>query len=209
MYNVSLLPYQYKELYKHARKKDYTFLLIIVIMCVLILAYFILSVISAGKDSMLKNFKESNSMLEQQISSLKSVDELNKKVSSLSDKVQKATGNTPDWANLIAEIGNTVKPNTTINSIRMSYIEKTKNTNDSSGNAKDSKKNEGIIECEVYDIYTLAEWLKELKGISDIEEIKCSIIDETKLQNSKSIPVEIKFKLLPGTEKQSQEVTDR
>jgi len=205
MYNVSLLPYQYKELYKQARKKDYTLLAAVAIMCVLIFAYFILSVIAAGKDTILKDSKEINAMLDQQISSLKEVDELNKKVSNMSDKVQKATGKTPDWVRLISEIGNTVKPNATINTIKMSY---TDNPNDGSENTKNSKtKNEGLITCKVYDINTLAHLLKELEGISGIDQIKFSILNEVISQNDRAITVEINFRLLPGAETKSQEVT--
>ena len=77
MYNVSLLPYEYKLLNQQARKKDYTLLIAIALMCCLLLTYFILSVISARKDSALEDAKAINSDIEEQIASLVSIEELN------------------------------------------------------------------------------------------------------------------------------------
>ena len=51
MYNVSLLPYEYKLLNQQARKKDYTLLIAIALMYLSITHIFYLSVISSRKDS--------------------------------------------------------------------------------------------------------------------------------------------------------------
>jgi len=189
MYNVSLLPYEYKLLNKQARKKDYTLLIAIAIMCCLLIAYFILSIISSRMNSTLKDAKVKNSDIENQIASLLSIEELNNEISKLYDKAQTAVGTTPVWANIIADIGNTVKPTASFTDIKMSYNEDT---------------GEGVINGVVYDLASLTEWLNELEEISGINDIKFSISSNS--GSNEPIQFELIFTVLPASSYNSREV---
>lgn len=191
MYNVSLLPYEYKLLNQQARKKDYTLLIAIALMCCLLLTYFILSVISARKDSALEDAKAINSDIEEQIASLVSIEELNNEMRKLNDKAENAVGTTPIWADIIADIGNTVKPNTSITDIKMSY-------NDKSG--------EGVINGTAYDISSLTKWLDELEDVSGIDDAQFSISSTP--GSNQLIRFELNFTVLPAFLNNSQEVVD-
>ncbi|HHU90705.1 MAG TPA: hypothetical protein GXZ22_06575 [Clostridiaceae bacterium] len=191
MYNVSLLPYEYKLLNQQARKKDYTLLIAIALMCCLLLTYFILSVISARKDSALEDAKAINSDIEEQIASLVSIEELNNEMRKLNDKAENAVGTTPIWADIIADIGNTVKPNTSITDIKMSY-------NDKSG--------EGVINGTAYDISSLTKWLDELEDVSGIDDAQFSISSTS--GSNQLIRFELNFTVLPAFLNNSQEVVD-
>ena len=191
MYNVSLLPYEYKLLNQQARKKDYTLLIAIALMCCLLLTYFIISVISARKDSALEDAKAINSDIEEQIASLVSIEELNNEMRKLNDKAENAVGTTPIWADIIADIGNTVKPNTSITDIKMSY-------NDKSG--------EGVINGTAYDISSLTKWLDELEDVSGIDDAQFSISSTS--GSNQLIRFELNFTVLPAFLNNSQEVVD-
>ncbi len=191
MYNVSLLPYEYKLLNQQARKKDYTLLIAIALMCCLLLTYFILGVISARKDSALEDAKAINSDIEEQIASLVSIEELNNEMRKLNDKAENAVGTTPIWADIIADIGNTVKPNTSITDIKMSY-------NDKSG--------EGVINGTAYDISSLTKWLDELEDVSGIDDAQFSISSTS--GSNQLIRFELNFTVLPAFLNNSQEVVD-
>lgn len=191
MYNVSLLPYEYKLLNQQARKKDYTLLIAIALMCCLLLTYFILGVISARKDSALEDAKAINSDIEEQIASLVSIEELNNEMRKLNDKAENAVGTTPIWADIIADIGNTVKPNTSITDIKMSY-------NDKSG--------EGVINGTAYDISSLTKWLDELEDVSGIDDAQFSISSTP--GSNQLIRFELNFTVLPAFLNNSQEVVD-
>ena len=176
---------------QQARKKDYTLLIAIALMCCLLLTYFILSVISARKDSALEDAKAINSDIEEQIASLVSIEELNNEMRKLNDKAENAVGTTPIWADIIADIGNTVKPNTSITDIKMSY-------NDKSG--------EGVINGTAYDISSLTKWLDELEDVSGIDDAQFSISSTS--GSNQLIRFELNFTVLPAFLNNSQEVVD-
>jgi len=191
MYNVSLLPYEYRILNKQARKKDYILLIAIAIMCLLLLAYFVLSIVSVGKHSELKELKARNSEIEDQIATLVNVEELDNEVKKINDKIKTAMGTTPKWADIITEIGNTVKPTTSIISIKMDY-------NDETGKC--------VIEGKASNLDVITEWLNELETVPGIDDITL-IISDNSFTIKNYISFELNMNLLPNSE-DSQEVAD-
>ena len=191
MYNVSLLPSEYRILNKQARKKDYILLIAIAIMCLLLLAYFVLSIVSVGKHSELKELKARNSEIEDQIATLVNVEELDNEVKKINDKIKTAMGTTPKWADIITEIGNTVKPTTSIISIKMDY-------NDETGKC--------VIEGKASNLDVITEWLNELETVPGIDDITL-IISDNSFTIKNYISFELNMNLLPNSE-DSQEVAD-
>ena len=192
MYNVSLLPYEYRVLNKQARKKDYILLSVIAIIFCLLLVYLFMSITSARKDSILNKLEAENSDIEEQIESLENIEELNNKVKNLTAKVQSAIGTTPDLAGIIVDIGNTVKPTISITNISISY-------SDDSG--------ECVIKGNVFDIAAMTEWLNELENIPGINDIKYSVSDN--LRSGQFIGFELTCTVLPRSANQSQEVVSQ
>jgi len=164
MYNISLLPSEYRILNKQARKKDYTLLIAIGIMCLLLISYFVLSIISAGKNFELKGLKDKNLEIENQIVTLEEIEELDNEVKKINDKIKTAMGTTPKWADIITEIGNTVKPTTSIISFKMNYM-------------NDAGKCE--IEGNAFSLTALTEWVNKLETIPDIDDITLVITENT------------------------------
>lgn len=187
MYNVSLLPNEYRALNKLARKKDATLLIAIVIMCCFLLAYLVISIVSINKDSMLKEAEAKDLVLENKIALLLDLEKLNDDVKKQSNQMQTAVGTTPVWADLVATIGNAVKPYITITSIDTSY-------------EKD------IGECAIsgisYDYDSVSMFIEELEAIPEIENVKCSFSNQVYFENDSASSFDITFNILSESEYQ-------
>jgi len=179
MYNISLLPSEYRMLHQASKKKDKGLMISIIVMLGLFALYLGLTLAMAAKGRELDSIRNTNRIVENRISGIGELIALKNEAKSLSDMASKAYGKNPEWDSLLAEISNTVPENIGLTSIQLSY-------SDGKGNC--------IVQGVSLNHQGVTDWIKALEELNKTGEVMCNYAQETQGQ----VEFEISFALLPG-----------
>lgn len=179
MYNISLLPSEYRMLHQASRKKDKGLMISIIVMLGLFAVYLGLTLVMASKGHELDSIRNTNRIVENRISGIGELIALKNEAQSLSDMASKAYGNNPEWHSLLAEIGNTVPEDMGLTSIQLSF-------SDGKGNC--------IVQGVASSHQGVTDWIRALEELNKTGEVMCNYAQETQGR----VEFEISFDLLPG-----------
>ncbi|NMA67528.1 MAG: hypothetical protein GX957_15065 [Clostridiaceae bacterium] len=182
MYNVSLLPAEYRLKHQSEKKKDASLLIALSAMCALLIIYLVLTFITNSKTKELDRLIKQNKLTTAEITELTPLSSLYKETQSTFDIVKSAAGTNPEWDNFVAFIGNSIPETMGLISIDMSY-------SGSSGKC--------IIIGTAQDHKTVSDWIVCLEEASRTGEIRCSY-SEVSSGSLWPVEFEISFSLLPG-----------
>ncbi len=180
MYNVSLLPKEYRMIHTNTRRKNIALVASMIIMAVLFVVYLILAIVLSGKRAELDGLKAQNSAMRVQINSLAELKTLNEEVTLNLADVNKAIGTSPDWDKLIVQIGNTAPPTISVQNYSIEYEPE---TNIGIGSITGTAAN--------YDTVSL--WLVTLKEVEDISNITFKYSSKTSDDENSLVGFEINF----------------
>lgn len=185
MYNVSLLPKEYRMLHSSTRKKNIALVSSIIVMAVLLVAYLILTVIISGNSLELKGIKAENGAIVSQINSLVDLKTLNEDVNIMLNDVEEAMGTSPHWDDLIIKIGNSAPPTISVSNYTVEY-------------EPDSNSGSGSIVGMAANNEAISWWLVSLEDIDELSQI--TFKHSTKSSEDEKSPVnfEIKFTVNEG-----------
>lgn len=182
MYSISLLPYEYKMLDSKERKKNISLLIAIGVMGILFAAYLILTVYASGKTAELNGLRAESAAVEAQIANMGDIKVINDEVGILLKDVMTAAGTSPDWNQLIADIGNSVPEPVSLKSIKLNY-------QGSSG--------ECIVQGAGSNHQSVSDFLRKLEDNSGIGEIKCKFSSRSDSADD-FVEFELSFPILQG-----------
>lgn len=184
MYSVSLLPSEYRMLITSARRKGRMLLIAILIMILLASVYLVLTAKMVQKDGELEKMQLQNALLDKKIAELTDLENMNIEANSKLRKVISAYGTHPDWESLIAELGNSVPDSIGLTYLGMTYAN-------------------GSGQCSVQgtarDNQSISEWMKELKAIPGIDDVKYNFSSWLEEASGSSVQFELSLTLQSGS----------
>lgn len=157
MYSVSLLPNEYRMLHKQIRKKEYTYILSITLLIVLLLVYLCLSFILKNKVYELEMEQNQIESLEKSINNMIEIETLKNKVDSMQEQLLQASGNNPRWDNILSVIGNSVPETVGISSMNINF---------------NGQYGEILIHGTANNNSSISEWISKLEELAVVDQTR-------------------------------------
>lgn len=180
MYNVSLLPKEYRMIHSNVRKTSIALIASMIIMAVLFVAYLILAIVISGNRAELDGLRAENSAMRSQINSMAELKTLNEEVNQNLADVKNAIGQSPVWDQLIVQLGNSAPPTISVQDYSIEY-------------EPESNTGTGRIVGTAANYETVSLWLVSLKEVEEISNITIYYTSKTSDDKNSTVGFEINF----------------